>query len=362
MYHSSEPPVLYDGGAPESLAETNLVSLVPNYWVEKLKGLMIFPAPFKFLHRAVPIPKTMKWSPSDRHYYLFEPLFAHGWAHSLLDNVLPGYRALRLVGLSKTEISNSQFVAKSSCTEIFEKKEHANACQHFFNRTIEFCSSRALTSVKELAQGQNICFPNVVIGAGGGSFQTTDAMMLKDWTSYTRSRLRVSPGISKDCCVMIKKGRRSFANYDEILSGLATRFPSLVIRPLRNFHKLSSTAQIEEIQRCKLLITPCGGASLIANYMLPGSSVIIVNYFDVHANRSGLMEGHFFSQCVWLKVLHYPLEKSEVTIDCSFSDPADVGPNDNRSYFKYRNCGVVTLNLSKLFPMVAAVIEEERHM
>jgi hypothetical protein len=353
FFHSPTAPILSMGRYEH---DERLASMVPRFW---MREWAIGEEPFKMYHSTKHFPEGALWLSSDRHRFLFQPLFPRNWGHALLDNIFPGFRALRLFGISNEEISKTEYVQYSSCKDIFSNRVNVQECLLMLKKVAIFATDESLLELGRLGKGKNVCFPSLVVGSGKGSFIESDGLMLKEWTEYTRNRFGANfspPDAERGICVMVKDGRRALLNYDVVLKSLNDAFPDKKIIPLRKFPKLSSADQIMHMDRCDVLITPGGGISLIANYLRLGSTVIIVNFFDVIKNQTGIMDGGFFENLPWLNVLHYPLSKYEVTIECNKSDPIDL-PKNPPLWVQFRNCGSVTITPLKLIALVNSVFE-----
>jgi hypothetical protein len=81
------------------------------------------------------------------------------------------------------------------------------------------------------------------------------------------------------------------------------------------------------------------------------AALIVIDYFNFKTQKSEAMEGEMWGRMGWFKFIRFPVEQSQLTIDCQ-----DKTIWDDQGYGAYRNCANMQLDPEKLADYAAAAL------
>jgi hypothetical protein len=139
--------------------------------------------------------------------------------------------------------------------------------------------------------------------------------------------------------VSIKKGKRNYANGEQLIAFLRDRFPEVSIA-LELYKLCCWENELQLLSETSVLITPCGGVSLSAIFLPHGASLIMVDYFIVQKNSSVGMKEKLWANLGYIRTFHYPFTAEEVQL------PASLFPQLRRDQQKdMKDYGEIQINL-----------------
>ena len=147
------------------------------------------------------------------------------------------------------------------------------------------------------------------------------------------------------------KMHRAIVNLKEVASFIRLTYPTISSEVIE-WRTISIKKQIEKLLNTTILITPCGGVSLIIPFLPHGAHAIVMDYYvnkAVHGYRigeSGSMEGAFLNHISHVRKQYYQV----------------YGPNDYKFDFQgatdTREQSSIVVNMTRLKLLIDKALEE----
>ena len=144
---------------------------------------------------------------------------------------------------------------------------------------------------------------------------------------------------------------RAIVNLKEIASFIRLTYPTIYSEVVE-WHTVSIKKQIEKLLNTTILITPCGGVSLIIPFLPHGAHAIVMDYYVNKAVRrfrigeSGSMDGAFLNHLSHVRKQYYQV----------------YGPNDYKFDFQgatnTREQLPIVVNMTRLKLLIDKALEE----
>ena len=279
------------------------------------------------------------------------------FGHIIFDDAFGLYANLKQFEATRNNArSKNHVLVFRACNDF--PKDLRDLCQKFTDGIFPAFSTHAVRSIDSVLNSsiskRRICFREVVVGhgmsgaVGWGPRNSNRAQIFAEF----RADLLVAHGINpniipKEHHILLinKKGRRALKNlldiYKEILS--TPRYTGIKITVIDDFKSLTVTEQLKLFQTATIVLTPCGGISLLF-FFLPRQSVLIVSG-NPYAGR---LEAQVWDYQSHLRVIHYPVDSK---------DDYEMPPGYNSSDIAHlRNYADTILKTEKLFPLLDRAI------
>ena len=205
-----------------------------------------------------------------------------------------------------------------------------------------------------------MCFSDLVVGSGGGSFASlTSSRLLLKFRDFVIDRLRLpepSPKIDSSICLFKKNGQRTIKNFEQVHRRLEDEFERVTV--MENVENRSLRSEIASIRDCDVFITPPGGSSLTATFLHNDTALILLDYYDLWEGRSRQFagEGRMWSHASWIERYRYSYGLEDVEVNCT---GAEVFWTDGANW-RMRKCGNVVVREDKMARLVARAAQEIR--
>ncbi|CAF1281303.1 unnamed protein product [Adineta steineri] len=296
--------------------------------------------------------------------YLIYQLLAHqdmNLGHFIFDDVFGLYSNLKQFRSTRFNSPNQNYVvAYETCYRFNEALQ--DLCYKFTEGIFPVVTSHRILSIDSLLRSsKRICFRQLIAGqglSGAIGYYPKNLHRAPIFDEFRSDLLRVH-GIDPDLTpqhhhiVIVKKdGRRKFQNLNEIYTKIQTtpQYSGIKLTILDNFVSMTIADQLKLFQTITIVISPCGGISLLFSF-LPRKSTLIVSGFaqpeknGYHAER---MEAVYWDYQSHLNVLHYPVESD---------DDFQLDPSLKKDDFvDVRNNADIILKTEKLFPLIDRAI------
>ncbi|CAF1490097.1 unnamed protein product [Rotaria magnacalcarata] len=147
------------------------------------------------------------------------------------------------------------------------------------------------------------------------------------------------------------KRHRAIANLKEIESSIKLTYPTISTEVIE-WHSIPFKTQIEKLLNTTILITPCGGVSLIIPMLPRGAHAIVMDYYATtsgpgyNAGESGAMEGAFLNHISHVQKQYYQVYGRS---DYEFYYP---GATDSREQAS------IIVNMTRLQLLIDKALEE----
>jgi hypothetical protein len=214
---------------------------------------------------------------------------------------------------------------------------------------------------ESVSSSPQLCFETLVVGqsaAGAVSWGADNRNRASSFLSF-RNEMLVAHGLDPSLrpsahhlLLIHKKGRRGFANLPDILARVQAtdRYAGIRITVVDDFKELSMAAQLRLLATATIVLSPCGGVSMIFVMLPPGSALIVPTYPAL--DSAGRLRAARMEAAVWngqghVLVQHYPQRDLS-----DFVLPAGVA-NDT---VQWRNAAMPVLKPERLFPMIDQAI------
>ena len=147
------------------------------------------------------------------------------------------------------------------------------------------------------------------------------------------------------------KMHRAIVNLKEVASFIELTYPTICSEVIE-WHTISINKQIEKLLNTTILITPCGGVSLIIPFLPHGAHAIVMDHYVNKAARgfrigeSGSMDGGFLNHISHVRKQYYQV----------------YGPNDYKFDFPgatdTREHSSILVNMTRLKLLIDKALEE----
>jgi hypothetical protein len=273
-------------------------------------------------------------APSDEIAVYYQPLWlGHNVGHVLLDDAFPMFEMLSNFGLldpdRTTVFGKHRFI---NCTET------PDLCRKF---VAPFWRPITAKPIRYLESG---CFKTVVAGSGnatavhpfGGGSTNGRAYLMNLFIESIMAHAGLSlpsppPDPNRPLILLVAKhGKRNFSNIDAVYGHLLARgFPASVGLPVlqitRDLHLVSMAEQFRLLQRTSVLVTPCGGVSMVGHFLPRNAHIIIPDHLE--PDPSGLrpyvsqhMEHKVWAWQTRVRVAYYNvLEEKEIILPANWT-------------------------------------------
>lgn len=219
----------------------------------------------------------------------------------------------------------------------------------------------------ELKSPDIVCVRNLFVGTGTDGMGTSDGFgdfkNLRhmdtrpgvDLMEFKRELLSKVFGLdslvpSKQLIVFLKKsGRRSLINLDEIVSKTRIVFSEIATIVSVDPSTISLDDQMVLVRNTTVLISTCGGSSLISLFQSPFTSRIVIDFFNVKTNKTGFAHALLWKYDRDVQTFYYPLERHEVELERKWPD---WWPMYQLEYWQTRDFGRVKVDFEKLRPLI----------
>ena len=279
------------------------------------------------------------------------------FGHIIFDDAFGLYANLKQFEATRNNPRSKNHVLVFRACDDFPK-DLRNLCQKFTDGIFPAFSTHAVRSIDSVLNSsistRRICFREVVVGhgmsgaVGWGPRNFNRAQIFAEF----RADLLVAHGINpniipKEHHILLinKKGRRALKNlhdiYKEMLS--TPRYTGIKITVIDDFKNLTITEQLKLFQTATIVLTPCGGISLLF-FFLPRQSVLIVSG-NPYAGR---LEAQVWDYQSHLRVIHYPVNSKD-----DYEMPPGYNSSDGAHLRNYAN---TILKTEKLFPLIDRAI------
>ena len=252
--------------------------------------------PISTIYQAMPPEYVKLNSKSAHHTVLTEAIVAENYGHWMTDNIITAFHMAFNFGLNGNDM---QLLYVGRCDVKYSKSpEELSRCERLSKELSSliskypvitsrqgdklFTNSRTGVSSRKIA-----CFQKLVMGYNyflnpERSPQYASGAMFRDFrkTAVSSMGLNVNPPQKHLVTVFVKNGRRRWMNTPDVEQYLEKSFPSTIFR-LADPSKLSLREQVELVAQTTVLVTPCGGVSYSAFFLAPGSSLLLVDYYNV---------------------------------------------------------------------------------
>lgn len=296
--------------------------------------------------------------------YLIYQLLAHkdmNFGHFIFDDVFGLYSNLKQFRSTRFNIpSKNRVLVHQSCSSF--TKPLQNLCEKFTKSIFPVVTSHPIRSIESLFDSSNqICFRQLMAGqgiAGAVSHLANNIHRARIFDEFRFDLLNlhdISPNFiprEHHIAIVEKNGRRKFKNLKEIYSKIQTtpRYAGIKVTILSNFVNLTIADQLKLFQTLTIVISPCGGISLLFSFLSPKSTLIVSGFPKPEKSdySAGRMEAIYWDYQSHLNVLHYPvntLEDFELADHLKKDDFASV-----------RNYADIILKTEKLFPLIDRAI------
>jgi hypothetical protein len=223
-------------------------------------------------------------------------------------------------------------------------------------------TSHSIRSIDSLFGSSNrICFRQLIAGqglAGAVSHLANNihrARMFDDFRSDLLNIHGIDPySIPRQHHIVLieKTGRRKFRNLNEIRTKIqaAPQYKGIVVTILNNFVNLTIADQLKLYQTFTIVVSPCGGISLLFSF-IPTKATLIISGFpkpEKTGYSAGRMEAIYWDYQSHLNVLHYPVNSRD-----DFELDTALKKDD---YSDLRNYADINLKTEKLFPLIDRAI------
>jgi len=279
------------------------------------------------------------------------------FGHIIFDDAFGLYANLKQFEATRNNARSKNHVLVFRACDDFPK-DLRDLCQKFTDGIFPAFSTHVVRSIDSVLNSsistRRICFREVVVGhgmsgaVGWGPRNFNRAQIFAEF----RADLLVAHGINpniipKEHHILLinKKERRALKNlhdiYKEMLS--TPRYAGIKITVIDDFKNLTITEQLKLFQTATIVLTPCGGISLLF-FFLPRQSVLIVSG-NPYAGR---LEAQVWDYQSHLRVIHYPVDSK---------DDYEMPPGYNSSDIAHlRNYADTILKTEKLFPLLDRAI------
>jgi hypothetical protein len=161
-----------------------------------------------------------------------------------------------------------------------------------------------------------------------------------------------------------KNWSRSISNHDDLVKHITQKYKNQEIEVVEiDPSRLSIKDQINLMLKTTLLITPCGGISMIGFFLTSGSSLISTDFPGYQGEdkfTSDHMEAYFWNSLFWINDLYYSIEDySEIGRGkgpLKTPDPFDCDPktkNATRAKYEHiRSQTKITINFEKMDKLI----------
>lgn len=248
----------------------------------------------------------------------YQPLWlGHNVGHVLLDDAFPMFEMLSNFGLLDPDRTTVFGKHRFNCTET------PDLCRKF---VAPFWRPITAKPIRYLESG---CFKTVLAGSGnatavhpfgGGSANGRAYLMDKFVESIMRHAGLVLPSPPPDpnrplVLLVAKQGKRNFSNIDDVHRHLVARgFPTYVGKPevkiTRDLHLLSIAEQFRLLQRTSVLVTPCGGVSMVGHFLPRNAHIVVPDHLEADPNGIRQYVSQHMEHKVWawqtrVRVVYY---------------------------------------------------------
>ena len=147
------------------------------------------------------------------------------------------------------------------------------------------------------------------------------------------------------------KRHRAIVNLEEVEKFVRLNYPTITTEVIE-WHTISFRQQVEKLLNTTILITPCGGVSLILPLLPRGAHAIVMDYYvNVGAHgfspgQSGSMEGAFLNHIPHVRKQYYQLYGRQ---DYEFDYPGATDSRESAS---------VIVNTTRLRTLIDKALEE----
>ncbi|CAF1645843.1 unnamed protein product, partial [Adineta steineri] len=296
--------------------------------------------------------------------YLIYQLLAHqdmNLGHFIFDDVFGLYSNLKQFRSTRFNSPNQNYVvAYETCYRFNEALQ--DLCYKFTEGIFPVVTSHRILSIDSLLHSsKRICFRQLIAGqglSGAIGYYPKNLHRAPIFDEFRSDLLRIH-GINPDLTpqhhhiVIVKKdGRRKFQNLNEIYTKIQTapQYSGIKLTILDNFVSMTIADQLKLFQTITIVISPCGGISLLFSF-LPRKSTLIVSGFaqpEKNGYRAERMEAVYWDYQSHLNVLHYPVES-----DDDFQLDSSLKKDD---FVDVRNNADIILKTEKLFPLIDRAI------
>ncbi len=221
---------------------------------------------------------------------LFHMFWPENFGHMLVDDVMAAYWALSMFSINTQDV---QLIGSIMCDGIFIGSDLAR-CERFYAQVLPSFSRHPLVSLPALVGNKStMCFKRLVVGIGMRTMRDHNPALRQQFREQVLVNLGRNPYSAppKDLIVfLLKKGRRAPLNTEEAFNHIRTSFPEVTCE-LVNVTDMTFREQVFLMLRTTVLITPCGGMSLIALFLNPGAVSIFIDFYNPSLNATDSMEG-----------------------------------------------------------------------
>ncbi|CAF3125226.1 unnamed protein product [Rotaria sp. Silwood2] len=302
----------------------------------------------------------------DETYLIYQilPDSDMNFGHVIFDDAFGLYANLRQFRATRYNSPNKNHVLVfKSCSQF---QGHLNElCLKFTEAIFPVITSHPVRSINSLfnssLNSNRTCFRELVAGhspsgaVGWGPKNFNRAQIFSEF----RSDLLLNHGINPNkfpqqhhILLVNKNGRRKFNNLNEIYKTIVStpRYAGIKITIANDFKDSTITQQLELFQTVTIVISPCGGISLLFFWLPPQSTLIVSSYLVPTTNGylSGRMESQLWDYQSHMHVIHYPVDSLD-----EFTMPAQYKKTD---WVALRNYADLTLKPEKLFPLIDQAI------
>jgi hypothetical protein len=147
------------------------------------------------------------------------------------------------------------------------------------------------------------------------------------------------------------KRHRSIVNMEEVEKFIRLTYPTITTEVIE-WHTLSFRQQVEKLLSTTILITPCGGVSLILPLLPRGAHAIVMDYYvntalhGFSVGQSGSMDGAFLNHISHVRMQYYQLYGVK---DYEFDYPGASDAREGAS---------VIVNTTRLRTLIDKALEE----
>lgn len=365
-------PLLYAG--PKGM--TSISKNSSSYGVEKKMSQLQIPLQLNYDKfyweksllpiRLVPL-QLDKWNSTfdDKVVHVvFQSFWAENFGHALGDDILPVFSLLKrfdflhedaqimMLGYHNLDSLSDRLRAKGFLSNLTSLVSPFPLID--MNQDILFSSS---------SKNRHVCVSNLLAGHGRLGLKTDRGFAWNEFIESALSRasniwplLRIEqelPLNSQRILVLIKHGRRSMLNYDEVVLYLRHVFgvPVQSVDP----SNLSLEEQLILAQQTTVLVTPCGGISFFGAFLRKGASLVVLGFWNPDTNSSNNMEDF-----VWR---HNTRLSASLYYDVRFEETIILPPGNvtRMSFEDFRNYGAITVNVKRMARVVDSALQFAEH-
>jgi len=279
------------------------------------------------------------------------------FGHIIFDDAFGLYANLKQFEATRNNPPSKNHVLVFQSCDSFPK-DLQDLCQKFTVGIFPAFSSHAVRSIDSAINSSSstrrICFRELVVGqgisgaVGWGPKNFNRAQIFSEFRADLLKAHGINPNIiPKEHHILLinKKGRRILQNlhdiYKEMLS--TPRYAGIKITVIDDFKNFTITEQLKLFQTATIVLTPCGGISLLF-FFLPRQSVLIVSG-NAYASR---LEAQVWDYQSHLRVIHYPVNSKD-----DYEMPPGYNSSDGAHLRNYAN---TILKTEKLFPLIDRAI------